>query len=182
MKSEYEEKWEGRMWGVFADSDDFGGPIAIFKTEDDAADYIKKEELCACFILRIDVSGLIWNSIDSDPKPEFVSPLGEAGETAERLERLINTPEISDFLKAVQIEAAHQRERWGEGHDEEKTPGDWALLLDKIKGKQCQAVWDCNLEKYLHHLITMAAICFNCHRCTVAKIEKAKNARALKCQ
>ncbi len=79
------------------------------------------------------------------------------------LQRRINSPELFDFFEGVRIEAVHQQVKWGDEHDRNKTPGDWALLLDKIKGKQCQAVWDGDGQKLRHHLITMAAICFNYH-------------------
>ncbi len=91
-----------------------------------------------------------------------------------RLQELINNPELGSFLHGVRIESAHQREKWGEEHDHKKSPGDWSMLLDRIKGKQCQAVWDGDLDKLCHHLITMAAICFNYHRQVRAAIEKAK--------
>lgn len=86
-----------------------------------------------------------------------------------RLLELLNTPENNDFLVGGVKEAGHQRERWGEDHDMTKTAGDWSLLLDKINGKQCQGVWDEDWEKLKHHLITMAAICANYHRCIMAR-------------
>lgn len=82
----------------------------------------------------------------------------------EYLEKLINNPEINDFLEGVKIESAHQIEKWGEEHEADKYPHDYSLVLDKLKGKQALAIWDKDLEKYKHHLITMAAVCFNAHR------------------
>ncbi len=76
----------------------------------------------------------------------------------------INTPEIDDFIKAVKVEAAHQTEKWGAEEEAKKYHFDYALVLDKLKGKQAIAIWDRNAEKYKHHLITMAAVCHNVHR------------------
>lgn len=82
----------------------------------------------------------------------------------EYLENLISNPEIEDFLKGVKIEAAHQTEKWGLEIEETKYPHDYSLVLDKLKGKQAQAIWDKDIEKYKHHLVTMAAVCHNIHR------------------
>lgn len=54
---------------------------------------------------------------------------------AEAAERLLNTPEIFEFAKAVQLEAAHQRKRWGSDHDAGKTDADWLWLLGFLAGK-----------------------------------------------
>jgi hypothetical protein len=51
------------------------------------------------------------------------------------LEAQINTPEIADFVKAVQLEAAHQRARWGSDHDAGKTDADWFWLIGYLAGK-----------------------------------------------
>lgn len=77
---------------------------------------------------------------------------------------LINTPEIENFIEGLKTEAAHQTEKWGEAHEESKFPQDYSLVLDKLKGKQALAIWDRDIEKYKHHLITMAAVCHNIHR------------------
>jgi len=51
------------------------------------------------------------------------------------LEALVNTPEIINFAKAVQLEAAHQRKRWGSEHDAGKTDADWFWLIGYLGGK-----------------------------------------------
>jgi hypothetical protein len=48
---------------------------------------------------------------------------------------LLNTPEIHDFIKAVPLEAAHQRQRWGSDHDDGKTAADWFWLIGYLAGK-----------------------------------------------
>jgi hypothetical protein len=80
-----------------------------------------------------------------------------------RLTTLINTPELIDFLKAVQIEAVHQRERWGSKRDEGKTAADWFWLLGYLAGKAISADKVGDREKLLHHIITTAAACANWH-------------------
>ncbi len=87
-----------------------------------------------------------------------------ANERLQYLETLINNPEINNFLEGVKTESAHQSDRWGMEHEENKYPHDYALVLDKLKGKQAQAIWEKDIDKYKHHLITMAAVCYNSHR------------------
>jgi hypothetical protein len=54
---------------------------------------------------------------------------------ARKLRALLNTPELLDFAKAVQLEAAHQRARWGSDHDAGKTDADWFWLIGYLAGK-----------------------------------------------
>lgn len=82
----------------------------------------------------------------------------------ERLEALINSPEVNNFLEGVKIEAAHQTEKWGSEDEENKPPHHYILVFSKLLGKLAQAIFDGNTEKFKHHLITMAAACHNCHR------------------
>lgn len=82
-------------------------------------------------------------------------------EEVERLQTLINNPHTEDFLEAVRLEAAHQRERWGDAHDAEKSDADMYWTLGWLAGK---AVRFENQEKRLHHIITSAALCLNWHR------------------
>lgn len=86
-----------------------------------------------------------------------------ARKAQEELEKKINTPELVDFAKAVTLEAVHQRERWGEKHDVDKTPEDWFWLIGYLAGKALRAGIDGNKEKLLHHIITTAAVCNNWH-------------------
>lgn len=80
-----------------------------------------------------------------------------------RLKDILNTPHTQNFLEAVQIEAAHQRERWGSEHDIGKTPDDWLWLIAFLATKAAQAERYGDREKYLHHIITCAAACANWH-------------------
>lgn len=85
------------------------------------------------------------------------------GETAVRLQTLLNTPELHDFAKAVTLEAAHQRERWGIEHDQKKEPEDWFWTLGYLGGKALRAAIDGDTEKLRHHTITAAALLNNWH-------------------
>lgn len=80
-----------------------------------------------------------------------------------RLDALVSTPELEDFAKAIQIEAVHQRARWGEKHDASKSPHDWAAVLVHLLGKAINAAWAGDSEKFKHHIITIAATCNNWH-------------------
>lgn len=70
----------------------------------------------------------------------------------------LNTPEIHDFLKAIENEALHQRDRWSAEHDAGKTDADWFWLIGYLAGKAIHKP-----EKSLHHIITTAAACLNWH-------------------
>ncbi len=87
---------------------------------------------------------------------------GERAEL-ERLRNLVNAPELHDFSRAVVLEAAHQRERWGSAHDAGKAPQDWFWLLGYLAGKALAAHASGNTEKALHHTISTAAALYNWH-------------------
>lgn len=81
----------------------------------------------------------------------------------QELHLLINTPELVDFPKAVQIEAAHQRKRWGSEHDAGKTELDWFWLIGYLSQKAVYSLLAGDHEKGLHHIITTAAALSNWH-------------------
>ncbi|MFM0022150.1 hypothetical protein [Paraburkholderia azotifigens] len=89
----------------------------------------------------------------------------------ERLNAIINTPHADDFLKAVSIEAEHQRQRWGSNGDAGKTPADWFWLVGYLAGKALHAHAAGNVAKAEHHIITTAAACANWHRNMFGKTE-----------
>jgi len=80
-----------------------------------------------------------------------------------RLDALINTPSIDNFLEALRLEAAHQCERFGVDADAGKEPPDWFWLLGYLAGKALAAAIAGNREKALHHTISTAAACLNWH-------------------
>lgn len=81
-----------------------------------------------------------------------------------RLRNLINTPQIEDFLKGIQSEAAHQQEKWGSDHDDGKSPFDWFWLIGYLAQKAASAHVADDVEKAKHHTISTAAALFNWHR------------------
>ncbi len=99
----------------------------------------------------------------------YHADLGEARCEVKRLQALLNTPELVDFTKAVQLEAAHQRERWGTDHDGGKAPADWFWLLGYLAGKALHAHNAGNAEKALHHTISSAAALANWHSAILGK-------------
>lgn len=76
---------------------------------------------------------------------------------------IINTPETADFMAAVPLEAAHQRERWGSRHDAGKTPFDWFWLVGYLVQKAADAAVRGDAEKAKHHTISTAAALANWH-------------------
>lgn len=97
------------------------------------------------------------------------SRLAEADAEIERLKEAadayasINTPEIRNFIVAIEREALHQRERWGSEHDAGKRREDWITLLTYLIGKAAKSHFDGDQDKILHHIITTAAACLNWH-------------------
>ena len=117
-------------------------------------------------------SGACCGVVRSVPAPEVEDARLEAAlAERDRLTALINTPEILDFVKAVQIEAVHQRERWGAAQDEGKTGADWFWLLGYLAGKALYCDKHGDREKLLHHIITTAAACANWHAQVLGKCD-----------
>ena len=80
-----------------------------------------------------------------------------------RLQILLNSPEVNDFIAGVKTEAAHQRERWGGEQDLGKTPEDWFWLIGYLAGKALSAIKRGDQDKALHHAVTCAAALANWH-------------------
>jgi len=76
---------------------------------------------------------------------------------------IINTPETADFMAGVPLEAVHQRERWGAGHDAGKTPFDWFWLVGYLAQKAASSAVAGDTEKAKHHTISTAAALANWH-------------------
>src|SRR5689334_16987400 len=74
----------------------------------------------------------------------------------DRLDALLNRPEVADFLKGVPLEAAHQVERWGTAHDGGKTPFDWFWLIGYLAQKAAAAAVAGDVVKAKHHTISTA--------------------------
>jgi hypothetical protein len=90
----------------------------------------------------------------------------------QRLHKLVNTPEIIDFAKAVQLESVFQREAWPAEGDAGKTDADWLWLLGYLSSKALHnpdTTPENALEKKLHRIITIAAACCNWHAAWLGK-------------
>lgn len=77
------------------------------------------------------------------------------------LDSLINNPHTAEFLPAVQLEAAHQRDRWGDAHDRGKSSENWFWLVGYLAGKCLRACITGDKAKALHHTISSAAALAN---------------------
>lgn len=82
-------------------------------------------------------------------------------EAGHELHGLINNPHTDEFMKATQLEAAHQRDRWGEAHDRGKSAENWFWLVGYLAGKCLRAVITGDKAKALHHTISSAAALAN---------------------
>lgn len=90
-----------------------------------------------------------------------------AREERDRLQALVNSPEVEGFLRGVHVEAVHQVERWGAAHDRAKRPADWFWLVGYLAGKALHAHVAGDVDKARHHCISTAAALYNWH-CAVA--------------
>jgi len=83
----------------------------------------------------------------------------------------VNTPVTDNFFEGVRIEAAHQKERWGDTHDYNKRDADWSALVTYLHGKAVKACYDGDNDKLLHHIITTSAALMHWHTSLNWKIE-----------
>lgn len=90
-----------------------------------------------------------------------VEKLLEQALQAHDLHALINNAHTEEFLEAVKLEAAHQRDRWGDAHDRGKSAENWFWLVGYLSGKCLRAVITGEREKALHHTISSAAALAN---------------------
>ena len=86
-----------------------------------------------------------------------------AREDCTALRELLNRPEIDTFIEGVQLEAAHQLKRWGPDQDRKKDPEEWYWVVGYLAGKALRAQRDGDDGKFMHHLISTAAVLANWH-------------------
>ena len=91
-------------------------------------------------------------------------------ERLEKLERIINTPMIEDFVQSAVNEARYQIDRWDD-HDAMKTPERWREILGYLSGKAVNAFENGDYEKGMHHIISSAALLANWHRHMSEKLD-----------
>jgi hypothetical protein len=77
-----------------------------------------------------------------------------------RLKELLGRPEIDDFWDGIVLEAAHQRQRWGDAHDRGKSAENWYWLVGYLAGKALRAAIEGDQDKARHHTISTAAALF----------------------
>lgn len=99
-----------------------------------------------------------------------LSKIAALEEREKTLVEIIDSPKTKDFLEAVKIEVAHQKKRWGPDHDRQKTPDDWLWALAFLATKATQAARYGDTEKYLHHIVTSAALLANWHELALASL------------
>lgn len=90
-------------------------------------------------------------------------------EAVDQMDWQNDEPGIDDFMSAVTSEMKHQRKRWGKDHDTSKGIFDWIALSVRLQGKMVEAVWNGDKDKFLHHVITLAAVMGNCHAAQISK-------------
>jgi hypothetical protein len=100
----------------------------------------------------------------ADAIDAHIAKHAEMAREVARLNAIINTPQADDFMRAVSIEAEHQRQRWGNSHDGGKEPADWFWLIGYLAGKALHAHVSGDTAKAEHHVITTAAACANWHQ------------------
>ncbi len=80
------------------------------------------------------------------------------------LKELLSRPEIDDFWEGIVTEAAHQRQRWGDAHDRDKSAENWFWLVGYLSGKALRASIEGDKAKAKHHTISTAAALFQWHQ------------------
>lgn len=89
----------------------------------------------------------------------------------EDLLALVNRPHIKDFLESANIEAAHQRGRWGAEHDKTKDPSMWLWTIAHLCTKALMSYMSGDTNKAKHHTITAAALLAHWHEWIVDHAE-----------
>lgn len=74
-----------------------------------------------------------------------------------------DVPEVENFVRGIQSEVTHQRNRWGSSHDAGKSNPDWFWLVGYLAGKALRAAETGDTNKALHHTISTAAALANWH-------------------
>lgn len=113
-------------------------------------------EMCARWM-----SELFSAALTASPDAERIAEL--EARVAE-LEALINSPETESWIRGVELEAAHQIERWGAEHDVGKTPFDWFWLIGYLAQKGAASAVAGDIGKAKHHTISTGAALLNWHR------------------
>lgn len=108
--------------------------------------------------------------LEADGNFDDADRMRSIADAIESRERLINSPELENFLRGVHVEAVHQVERWGVADDRAKRPADWFWLVGYLAGKALHAAIAGDFDKARHHCISTAAALYNWH-CAIRGID-----------
>ena len=86
------------------------------------------------------------------------------------LKELLSRPEIDDFYEGLMLEAAHQRQRWGDVHDRSKSAENWYWLVGYLAGKALRSAIEGDQAKARHHTISSAAALFQWWKAILASV------------
>ena len=89
------------------------------------------------------------------------------------LKELLSVTEIDEFYEGVMLEAAHQRQRWGDAHDRNKSAENWFWLIGYLAGKACRSAIEGDQAKARHHTISSAAALFQWWKAILSSINGA---------
>ncbi len=91
---------------------------------------------------------------------DLVQAAADAERERDELRELLSRPEIDDFHDGLLLEAAHQRQRWGDAHDRSKSAENWYWLVGYLAGKALRSAIEGDQDKARHHTISSAAALF----------------------
>ncbi len=126
-----------------------------------------------CLLVEVSPAGPARDLTDYGRTAEY-DRMGRGQLLAEvkRLHDLLWLPETQDFTRGVELEIAHQIDRWGLEHDAKKGPADWFWTLGYLGGKALAAHQAKNFTKARHHCVTVAALMGNWHRHISAEVDQ----------
>ena len=110
------------------------------------------------------IADSIRESIHNPEKYDRLRLMAWAGDELRRLDHLMNTPQIVDFLESVKAEAAFQESAGWTQLDEDKQPADWMWLIGWLVAKALHHQYLGDFEKALHHTISSAAVLSKWHQ------------------
>jgi hypothetical protein len=111
--------------------------------------------------LGLDLKGQFKDDLSIQLSREFAEKLVADAIAAHQFHALVNNPHTDHFLRATRLEAAYQRDHWGEPQHRGKSAEGWFHLVGHLSGKSLRAAIEGDKEKALHHTISSAAALAN---------------------
>lgn len=141
--------------------------LAACEAQHQAIDLLLAQQLSQSVDFR-PTKSVAWPAVEQGHQAIQTARVKMAQPDRERLElehlrQVVNHPLNDQFLKGVSIEAEHQRRRWGEAHDRDKSAESWFWLVGYLAGKALRAAIAGDRDKALHHTISSAAALANWH-------------------